>query len=94
MGDMKKGVVTKIGDVEVTPSVAQFLEDVFLKIGSKYVIEDYIEQMRDVQDFLTRVLLDCDAPLSSTAKGCIGSVMLVMDSLRLLARSREEGGMS
>ncbi|NDV96450.1 hypothetical protein D0T84_16235 [Dysgonomonas sp. 521] len=87
-----KNIATKIGDVEVTPGVAQFLQNMLRYDVNTYVVDGYLKDLSQVQDYLTRILLELEAPEPDTTRLCLGTVMAVRDQLCLLMEDDKEGG--
>jgi hypothetical protein len=85
-------VVTKIGNVEVTPGIAAFLDNMLEPDLNKLAVNGYLDDLRDVQDFLTRTLLDMEISDPMVIKSCLSTVMAVSDQLGLLLQEQEEGG--
>ena len=85
-----KEVATKIGDVEVTPGVAEFLNNMLMPDVNRLAVEGYIDDLRNVQDFLTRLLLELADPDPKTVESCLSTVMTIGDQLSLLMP--EKGG--
>ncbi|MDH6355463.1 hypothetical protein M2132_001806 [Dysgonomonas sp. PH5-45] len=85
-------VITKIGNIEITPGVAEFLETMLHYDIDRYAVSVRLSDLARVQDFITRVLLDLTDPDPNEAKQCLSSIMYLRDQLSLLVADHKEGG--
>lgn len=79
-------IVTKIGDVEVTHGVAEFLQNMLTYDIDRYIVDVRIKELSKVQDFLTRMLLDLEDPDPDVVKSCLATVLVVSNELSLLVK--------
>lgn len=77
-------VSTKIGNVEITNGVAQFLENMmYLDINTR-IVSNHLSDLQKVQDTLTRLLTGLADPEPEDMKACLSTIMSVRDQLSLL----------
>lgn len=75
-----KNVVTKIGEVEITPQIASVLEKWFQADLEETEIDKHIQWMNHIQDFLCRVIVD-ESPDPEVAKSCLAKLLIIKDIL-------------
>lgn len=81
-----KEVVTKIGDVEITPGICAFLCNMLTYDIDAYIVSGYIRNLLDVQNLLTKILLDLEDPDPVKVKSSLSTVISTIDQLNLLLK--------
>ena len=77
-------VTTKIGDIEITPGIAKFLNNMLRYDINTYIVNGYINELRDIQDYLTRMLVELCDPDPEVLKSHLSTIMATRDQLTLL----------
>ena len=83
-------IVTRIGEVEVTPQMVSFFENIYRYDINHYMISNYVGYLFKVQDLLTRLLLDYDDFDQDLVVSCLSNVVFIKDLLESLEPDPEQ----
>lgn len=86
----KPTTCVKIGEIEITPGIAEFLQNMMDHDVDRYAANGYIEDLIEVQNLLTRILLGMDDPDTQKVKSGLHSVMAIIDQLNLLVQKESD----